>query len=111
MRFVGSPVSPELLGSGQMSPQERKGAGVAVEAVARVFVPVNLDFGMGIADLVHLLGGDVGVEFAEVELNGSCRGFLGEVADAAGVVAHRCIGLEPRCTQPGEKAAEAVADD
>ncbi len=49
------------------------GPHVAIEAVACVFIPVNLNFEMPSADLAHLLGGDVRVKFAKVKLNGNSR--------------------------------------
>jgi hypothetical protein len=49
------------------------GPHAAIEAVACVFIPVNLNFEMPLADLAHSLGGDVCVELAKVKLNGNSR--------------------------------------
>ena len=51
------------------------GAHVAVEAVAGVFVPVDFHLGVSGVDFLDLLGGDVGVELAEVELDGGVGRF------------------------------------
>jgi len=113
------------LGLCQVSLQERQRAGtskccgfgvvagahVAIEPVARVFVPMDLDFRMGDVDPVDLFVGDMRVELAEMQLDGGVRGFSGVIADAAGVVADREVGLETSCAEPGEETAKAVTDD
>ena len=63
--------------------------------MAGVFIPVNLNLGVGGVDLLDLLGGNVRVELAEVKLNRGGGILTSEAADAAGVVANRRVGMKP----------------
>ena len=72
------------------------GTHVAVESVARVFVPVDLHIGVSSVDLLYLLGRNVRVEFTEVKLHGSEGSFLCIVANAPGIVADCRIRLQTR---------------
>ena len=60
--------------------------------------------------LFHLLGGNMRVEFAKMQLHGNARRFLGKVADPAGVVADGCVRMKPRGAEPGQQPAKAITN-
>ena len=62
------------------------GAQIAVESVPGAVVPINLNFGMGGANPLDMLGGDMSIELAEVELGGGQRCFIGIVADTTCII-------------------------
>jgi len=86
------------------------GAHIAVEAMACIFIPVDLNFRMGLRNLIDLLGRNVCVEFAEVKLNRSGRVFIREITDAARIESDCRVGMEAGGAEPGKKAAVAVSD-
>lgn len=64
------------------------GAMIAVEAVARVFVDVDGNIGMGLLDLLDFGGADVFIVCTKMQHDGTVWRFAGEFSDLPAVVGH-----------------------
>src|SRR6476646_10894294 len=83
---------------------------VAIDTVPCALIPVYLHLGMCGMYLLHLFSRYVCIQFAEVQLNRDFWILCRKIPNAARIVAHRSIWREPRCTQPREQAAKAIAN-
>src|SRR5215470_111024 len=85
---------------------------VAVEAVSRRRIDVERQLGVRGADLRVVIRRDGLVRLAEVEQHGAARLLGGRLGDATAVVAHGTgDAVDSGRGEPGERAAQAVADD
>ena len=85
-------------------------AHIAVKAMPRAPIPVNLDFGVRGMHLLHLLGWNMRIELAEMQLHRNLWRLRGIFTDVAGIVADSRIGMKPRRTEPRQQPAQAVAN-